>query len=151
MALIGCPECKVPVSDKAHSCPHCGYPIQDDIEEGELIFDDEVEDATLAETPGATAGKGTQGGQADARRAAGGSTGLVEKRANSMALLGLIIGVTSVFLYRIGLLPIFGVVFSTIGLGTFKPESQKNRWMAVVGLLLSLAYTIMYLVAYGHL
>ena len=27
MALIKCPECQVPVSDKAITCPHCGYPL----------------------------------------------------------------------------------------------------------------------------
>ncbi len=27
--LQQCPECKLPVSDKALSCPHCGYPLQD--------------------------------------------------------------------------------------------------------------------------
>ncbi|MGI5955750.1 MAG: zinc-ribbon domain-containing protein [Coprococcus sp.] len=27
MALITCPECTLPVSDKALSCPHCGYPL----------------------------------------------------------------------------------------------------------------------------
>ena len=26
--LIKCPECDLPVSDRAISCPHCGYPIQ---------------------------------------------------------------------------------------------------------------------------
>lgn len=26
--LIQCPECQLPVSDKALNCPHCGYPIQ---------------------------------------------------------------------------------------------------------------------------
>ena len=27
MALLKCPECELPVSDKALSCPHCGFPI----------------------------------------------------------------------------------------------------------------------------
>ena len=27
MAMINCPECGKPISDKAQSCPHCGYPI----------------------------------------------------------------------------------------------------------------------------
>lgn len=27
MALIGCPECRREVSDRAPSCPHCGCPI----------------------------------------------------------------------------------------------------------------------------
>ena len=26
--LLKCPECELPVSDKAVSCPHCGYPLQ---------------------------------------------------------------------------------------------------------------------------
>ena len=27
--LIKCPECELPVSDKAISCPHCGYPLKE--------------------------------------------------------------------------------------------------------------------------
>lgn len=26
--LIQCPECELPVSDKANACPHCGYPLK---------------------------------------------------------------------------------------------------------------------------
>ena len=26
--LTKCPECELPVSDKALSCPHCGYPLK---------------------------------------------------------------------------------------------------------------------------
>lgn len=28
--LTTCPECELPVSDKAFSCPHCGYPLKQD-------------------------------------------------------------------------------------------------------------------------
>lgn len=28
--LTNCPECDLPVSDKALNCPHCGYPLQPD-------------------------------------------------------------------------------------------------------------------------
>lgn len=28
MSIIKCPECELPVSDKAMSCPHCGYPMK---------------------------------------------------------------------------------------------------------------------------
>jgi hypothetical protein len=28
MAMINCPECQRPVSDRARACPSCGYPIQ---------------------------------------------------------------------------------------------------------------------------
>ena len=27
MALIDCPECMKPVSDRAAACPHCGFPV----------------------------------------------------------------------------------------------------------------------------
>ena len=26
--LTQCPECELPVSDKATACPHCGYPMK---------------------------------------------------------------------------------------------------------------------------
>lgn len=29
--LTKCPECKLPVSDKAFTCPHCGYPLKEDV------------------------------------------------------------------------------------------------------------------------
>lgn len=67
------------------------------------------------------------------------------KRNNGMALTGFVLGIVSVFLYEIGIIPILGIVFSAIGLGTFKPQSQKNRWMAGVGLAASIVYTLMYL------
>lgn len=28
MAMMGCPECRREVSDRAVACPHCGYPIR---------------------------------------------------------------------------------------------------------------------------
>ncbi|MBN1356698.1 zinc ribbon domain-containing protein [bacterium] len=31
MSIINCPECGVPVSEKAESCPNCGHPIRSDI------------------------------------------------------------------------------------------------------------------------
>lgn len=27
--LTPCPECQLPVSDKAMNCPHCGYPLKE--------------------------------------------------------------------------------------------------------------------------
>ncbi|MGI6415760.1 MAG: hypothetical protein ACOX1P_08845 [Thermoguttaceae bacterium] len=51
----------------------------------------------------------------------------------------------------IGLIPILAIVFSAVGLGTFKPNIHKNKWMAGVGLALGIVYTIMYMQAYGHL
>jgi hypothetical protein len=74
-----------------------------------------------------------------------------EKRNNPMGATGFVLGIVSIFLYFIGILPISAIVFSAIGLGTFKEELQKNKWMAGVGLALGIIYTLMYMRAYGHL
>ena len=31
--LTKCPECELPISDKALSCPHCGYPLQTSVKQ----------------------------------------------------------------------------------------------------------------------
>lgn len=74
-----------------------------------------------------------------------------EKRNNPMAVTGFVLGLVSVVLYEVGILPILAVVFSGIGLASFKPEAQKNKWMAGWGLALGVVYTIMMLNHYGHL
>ena len=67
-----------------------------------------------------------------------------------MALTGFVLGVASIFVYHIGIVPILGIVFSSIGLATFKVDLQKCKWMAGVGLGVSVLYTLMYLSHYGH-
>ena len=58
MALIQCPECNQPISDKALKCPKCGFPIQDylngKIEEPkaeEVIVEEIVEEVVETEIP----------------------------------------------------------------------------------------------------
>lgn len=70
---------------------------------------------------------------------------------NGMAVTGFILGLASIFLYFIGILPIFAVVFGGLGLTTFNSQTHKNKWMAVVGLALGVIYTIAMLNYYGHL
>ena len=68
----------------------------------------------------------------------------VNKQNNAMALIGFILGILSAFLYdKFSIIPIIGIIFSGIGLGTFNPETQKNKWMAWVGLCLSIIYFLM--------
>ena len=73
---------------------------------------------------------------------------LAPKVNNPWALWGFIIGLVSVFFSWIGIIPLIGLVLSVTGLTTFKPESQKNKWMAGVGLCLSIIYTLMYMREY---
>jgi hypothetical protein len=74
-----------------------------------------------------------------------------EKHNNPLALISFIVGIVGLILHVIGLIPIVGIVLSAIALGSFKPETQKNRWMAGWGLALSILGTVSYLTAYGHL
>ncbi|WP_088257600.1 DUF4190 domain-containing protein [Fimbriiglobus ruber] len=75
----------------------------------------------------------------------------VEKSNNPVAIVGFLLGLLSVFLYAIGIIPILAIVFSGIGLATFNSETQKNKWVAGLGLALGVVYTIMMLNQYGHI
>jgi hypothetical protein len=70
---------------------------------------------------------------------------------NGMAMTGFILGLVSVVFYVIGILPILAVIFSAVGLGTFKSHVQKNRWMAITGLILGILYTLAYMAAYNRI
>ena len=70
---------------------------------------------------------------------------LAPKAFNPLAMTGFILGLTSIVLYVIGIIPILGIVFSAIGLGRFNPETQKAKWMGGWGLALSIIFTIMFL------
>ncbi len=72
------------------------------------------------------------------------------KHNNGMALTGFAFGLASIFLYGIGIVPILGIVFSGLGLGTFKSRVEKNRWMAGVGLGVSIVFTLMFLFYRGR-
>jgi Domain of unknown function (DUF4190) len=74
-----------------------------------------------------------------------------EKKNNPMSLTGFVLGLISVVLYAVGLVPILAIIFSSVGLGTFKPELQKNKWMAGAGLALGIFHTLLYMRDYGHL
>ena len=70
---------------------------------------------------------------------------LKSKQNNTMALTGFILGIVSFFfgsliiiLPIVGIVFILGIVFSGIGLGTFNPVTQKNKWMAWWGLVLNI-------------
>jgi len=73
------------------------------------------------------------------------------KKNNALAVMGFLLGIASVFLAGlIGIFPILAIVFSSLGLGTFNPGSQKNKWMAGVGLTLGIIYTVMLITFYSQ-
>ncbi|GGH23658.1 hypothetical protein [Paenibacillus segetis] len=67
----------------------------------------------------------------------------MNKKNNTMALVGFILGLVSLLINFWGLVGIVACVFSGVGLGTFNAELEKNRWMAIVGLILGI-FSILY-------
>jgi hypothetical protein len=70
---------------------------------------------------------------------------------NNFALAGLILGIVSVFFYVIGIIPILAIIFSGIGLSRTKIYNGAGKQPASIGLVLGIVFTIMYLIAYGHI
>lgn len=84
--------------------------------------------------------------QTEARQA-----GEADKPRNAFALTGLVLGIASVFLWFIGIIPILAIVFSGIGLAKVKDRAGKGKVQAWIGLILGILYTLVYMYQYGHL
>ena len=70
---------------------------------------------------------------------------------NRMALVGFCLGLASILLFDLGLVPLAAIVCSAIGLGTFKADTQKHRWMAGVGLALGILFMLVNAEMNGHI
>ena len=74
----------------------------------------------------------------------------VQLKYSGTAITGFIAGLVCIF-FNFGMIPVIGLILNIVALSTFKPEIQKGRWMAVIGLLLSGAYLFVYLYGQGYL
>lgn len=66
------------------------------------------------------------------------------QRFNSLALAGVSFGLISCVYTALGVTPILGIVFSTIGIVSFDERTEKMRWMATFGLGLSILVAILH-------
>jgi len=79
------------------------------------------------------------------------ATGVVaEKKSNPFALAGFCLGVSSVLLSFLGIIPLLGMAVSAIGLVTFDGSRHRNKWQARWGLGLSLVYMLVNMYLNGH-
>jgi hypothetical protein len=70
---------------------------------------------------------------------------LPEPQTNQpIAQAGFILGLVSIVLYPIGLIPIFAIIFSVLGFFGFDDKKHKNGWMMVAGTLLGIVYTLVF-------
>ena len=64
------------------------------------------------------------------------------REKNRMCTIGFSLGIISMFLVEIGIIPLVGMLISIIGLIQFKKEKHNNLWMGIVGFILNVLYLI---------
>ncbi len=75
---------------------------------------------------------------------------IAEKKSNPYALAGFCLGVSSVLLSFIGIIPLLGIAISAVGLATFDDSRHQNKWHAKWGLGLSVVYMLVNMQQNGH-
>lgn len=70
----------------------------------------------------------------------------IEKKRNGMCTTSFVLGLLSIFIGFIYILPILSIIFGIIGISKFDNEHQKSKWMGVVGLILGIAYLMVYVI-----
>ena len=126
-----CIECGEKLKATANFCYACGTPVH-----------------RQSSSEGAPSSRPTE--MATPRKSSSGSTlssrptqmATNELTNNRMALVGFCLGLVSILLFNLGVLPWAAIVCSAIGLGTFKADTQKNKWMAGVGLVLGILFML---------
>lgn len=73
------------------------------------------------------------------------------KENNIWCTIGFWIGIASIFLASIGIIPLIGLIISIIGLVKFKKEKNKGLWMGITGFILNLLYLLVNAYLNGHI
>lgn len=74
-----------------------------------------------------------------------------EPTNNPWALAGFVLGLLSIILFMVGIIPLLAIVFGIVGLVTYDNRRDKNHWMAPLALVLGGVFTFAMLVFYGHI
>ena len=69
---------------------------------------------------------------------------------NGYAITGLSLGIASVFLAWIGIIPLLAIIFSGIGLAKVKQRQGKGQVQAWIGLILGILFMFASLYEHGH-
>lgn len=71
---------------------------------------------------------------------------LENKKINTFALVGFVLGLCSFFIFLWGIVPIAGIVFS--GLALKNIDIEKGYYLAVIGLICSITNFLMIIIAF---
>ncbi len=64
----------------------------------------------------------------------------MEKKNNTICAVGFWLGVASIFIGFIGIIPLVGIILCIIGMVQFDKTKNKNQWMGPIGLVLNLLF-----------
>lgn len=70
---------------------------------------------------------------------------------NKLCIVGFWMGIASIFLSFIGIIPLTGLIISIIGLVTYKKERDNGFRRGIAGLILNLLYLLSNASMYGHI
>ena len=74
----------------------------------------------------------------------------IGQRNNRFAQVGFYLGLGSILLYELGIVPLAAIVCSGIGLKQFDKDAHKNKWMAFWGLGLGIVYYLVNMQKNGY-
>ena len=75
----------------------------------------------------------------------------VHTKDNPYGRVGFFLGIASVFLAFLGIIPLTGLVLSCVGLATHDDAKHRNKWQAVWGVGLNAVFLFVNASIYGHI
>lgn len=69
-----------------------------------------------------------------------------KKKSNGMCTASFVLGLISIFLNIIYVIPILSIIFGIIGISKIDNKKEKNKWMGIVGLILGVLYLMVYVI-----
>lgn len=72
-------------------------------------------------------------------------------KKNKLAMTGFILGILSIFLSWVGIIPILALILSSIGLHQTRERKESGEVLAIIGLILGIIFTLVYMKTYGHI
>lgn len=74
-----------------------------------------------------------------------------QPQKNKLAVTGFILGLISIPFGFIGIIPILALILSAVGLYQAKEKKEDGAILAIIGLILGVIYTLVYMKNYGHI
>ena len=72
-------------------------------------------------------------------------------KKNKLAIAGFALGIASIPFGFMGIIPILALILSAVGLYQAKEKKEGGAILAIIGLILGVIYTLVYMKNYGHI